>query len=110
MGRVARRRVGHRLWGWRVGCGVVSNSAANDAVTRSGRGVIMLVPVMSNTRSMHPFQVLLDLRDAGLARPPKAQAEQVRSVSITRVVRQLGWIGAEDMARIDKALRIHLSL
>lgn len=89
---------------------VVSNNAANDAASRTGRGVITVVPVTSNTRSLYPFQVLLQPEGTGLGIQSKAQAEQVRSISVTRAVRQLGWADAEILAQLDEALRVHLSL
>lgn len=89
---------------------VVSNNAANDSAAKSGRGVITIVPITSNARVVYPFQVLLEAGSSGLAKASKAQAEQVRSVAVLRLVRQLGWVGAEEMAGIDDALRMHLSL
>lgn len=89
---------------------VVSNNTANDAATRSGRGVVTVLPITANVRIVHPFQVALHGAGTGLSQPSKAQAEQVRSVSLSRVVRHLGWVGAESMAAVDDALRTHLSL
>lgn len=89
---------------------VVSNNTANGAASRSERGVITVVPVTSNTARVYDFQVLLPAREAGLPRDSKAQAEQVRTVSLTRVSSIVGWLGAERMAEIDEALRLHLAL
>lgn len=89
---------------------VVSNDHANAAAARSGRGVVTVVPLTSNTSRVWPFQVLLAAEDTGLARESKAQAEQVRSVAVERVGGALGELGAERMAEVDEALRLHLAL
>lgn len=89
---------------------IVSNDAANATATRLGRGVITVVPVTSNTARVYPFQVLLPARQTGLPRDSKAQAEQVRSVSVERVGKQLGQLSAALITELDRALRVHLSL
>ena len=69
---------------------VVSNDAANSTASRLGRGVITVVPVTSNTDRVYPFQVLLPAAATGLRSDSKAQAEQIRSVAIERIGRQVG--------------------
>ncbi len=89
---------------------VVSNDGANTAATRLGRGVITVVPVTSSTARVYPFQVLLPAELTGLREDSKAQAEQVRSVSVDRVGRTLGSVPGRVMAELDQALRLHLAL
>ena len=89
---------------------VVSNDAANAAATRLGRGVITVVPVTSSTGRVYPFQVLLPAPQTGLPRDSKAQAEQVRSISVERVSKRVGQLPAALIADLDQALRVHLSL
>ncbi len=89
---------------------VVSSNAVNDSIERRGRGVVTVVPITANLLHIFPFQVLLPGDDTGLALDSKAQAEQVRSVSTERLVRQIGVVGAEKMRQVDDALRLHLSL
>lgn len=89
---------------------IVSNNAANASATRRGRGVVTVVPVTSNVRSIYPFQVLLSQESTGLPTHSKAQAEQVRSISTDRLVRPIARLTAELMGRVDDALRLHLSL
>ena len=64
----------------------------------------------SNTARVLPFQVLLPAATTGLTSDSKAQAEQVRAVSVTRIGRPVGWVDAELMGEVDEALRLHLSL
>ena len=65
---------------------VVSNDSANAVAARLGRGVVTVVPATSNVERVLPFQVLLPSARAGLGVDSKAQAEQVRSVSVERSV------------------------
>lgn len=89
---------------------VVSNDRANAAADRSGRGVVTIVPVTSNVSRVYPFQVLIPVGAAGLRADSKAQAEQVRSVSVDRLGHVLGQVPGELMAQVDAALRLHLEL
>ncbi|HET6501313.1 MAG TPA: type II toxin-antitoxin system PemK/MazF family toxin [Amycolatopsis sp.] len=89
---------------------IVSNDGANSIATRLGRGVVTVVPITSNVARVYPFQVLLKASDCGLRQDSKAQAEQVRSVSVERVGRKAGQVPPAVMARIDHALKVHLGL
>jgi mRNA interferase MazF len=89
---------------------VVSNNGANSSVTRTGRGVVTVVPLSSNVTRVLPFQVFLPASRSGLRKDSKAQTEQVRCVSRLRVGRQLGQLPAAQVAQIDSALRVHLGL
>jgi mRNA interferase MazF len=89
---------------------IVSNDAANGAAARLGKGVITVVPVTSNVVRVYPFQVLLPAGSAGLRVDSKAQAEQIRTVSVERLGPLLGVLGLPAMASLEAALRLHLSL
>ena len=88
---------------------IVSNDAANLTATRLGRGVVTVVPLTSNVARIYPFQVLVPA-GPGLERDSKAQAEQVRSIAVERVVARLGAVPGALMLEIDEALRLHLGL
>ncbi|PZQ88407.1 MAG: mRNA interferase MazF9 [Leifsonia xyli] len=88
---------------------IVSNNTANAAATRTG-GVVTVVPLTGNTARVHPFQVLLPAGATGLPRDSKAQAEQVRTVSVARIRSAAGWATTELMRELDAALRLHLGL
>lgn len=88
---------------------VVSNNTANAAAARAG-GVITVVPLTSNTRRVYPFQVLIPAAQTGLPRDSKAQAEQLRSVSVTRIRDAAGWMPDDLMRELDAAIRVHLAL
>lgn len=89
---------------------VVSNDGANATAQRLGRGVITVVPVTTSTARVHPFQVLLPAAGTGLALDSKAQAEQVRSISVERLAARVGRVDPAHMAALDEALRLHLDL
>lgn len=89
---------------------IVSNDRANATAVRLGRGVVTVVPVTSNTRRVLPFQVFLDAGVTGLRMDAKAQAEQVRSISVERLGPVLGRLTAPLMNELDEALRLHLGL
>lgn len=89
---------------------IVSNDGANATAARLNRGVITVVPVTSSTSRVFPFQVRIPAGTAGLQRDSKAQAEQVRSVSVDRVASALGVLSASQLEQLDDALRLHLSL
>ncbi len=89
---------------------IVSNNGANATAARLGRGVLTVVPITSNVSRIYPFQVLVTAEESGLDRDSKAQAEQVRSVSLERIGATLGSVPAPLMLRVDESLRLHLSL
>lgn len=89
---------------------IVSNDGANTTAARLGHGVVTVVPVTSNVGRVYPFQVLLPGAETGLDRDSKAQAEQVRSVSVERVSHKVGAVPPVLMLAVDDALRLHLAL
>ena len=89
---------------------IVSNDGANVAAERSGKGVITVVPVTSNISRVYPFQVLLLAAVTGLEHDSKAQAEQVRSISVERLGPVVGEVPPDLMVNLDEALRLHLAL
>lgn len=89
---------------------IVSNDRANRRAAELGRGTVTVVPVTSNVVRVLPFHVLLAPAGSGLSVPSKAQAEQVRSIDVSRLTSRLGQISGSLVADLDNALRLHLSL
>lgn len=89
---------------------IVSNDGANRTASTLGRGVITVVPVTSNVSRLYPFQVLLPSARCGLETDSKAQAEQVRSISVGRLADLAGAVPPDLMSELDEALRLHLDL
>lgn len=88
---------------------LVSNDRANAMAARLERGVVTVVPVTSNVSRVFAFQVRL-APSSGLAVESKAQAEQVRPVSVQRLGPALGQLPTGAMAAVEDALRLHLDL
>ncbi|KRE31277.1 type II toxin-antitoxin system PemK/MazF family toxin [Agromyces sp. Soil535] len=96
-------------------CVLVSNDGANSVATRLGRGVVTVVPLTSNVaRVFSGFEALVsdrgELATMGLRAPLKAQAAQLRAVSVERVRSTIGRCPARVLDAIDEAIRFHLSL
>jgi mRNA interferase MazF len=89
---------------------LVSTDRANATAGDLGRGVVTVVPITSNVTRIFPFQVALPAELTGLRVDSKAQAEQVRSVSVQRLGSVLGRIPPSIMDAVDDALRLHLDL
>lgn len=89
---------------------LVSNDRANATAARLGRGVVTIVPITSTVTQVFAFQVLLPADETGLRVDSKAQAEQVRSVSVDRIGHVLGRVPTHLMTQLDDALRLHLQL
>lgn len=64
----------------------------------------------SNITRIYSFQVLLPAHQTGLPQDSKAQAEQVRSVSVERIGGLLGRLPAALVTELDRALGVQLNL
>jgi len=89
---------------------IVSNDRANARAAQLGRGVATIVPVTSNVTRVLPFQVLLPADRTGLQLDSKAQAEQMRSVDVTRLSARIARVPPDLVSELDEALRLHLDL
>ena len=92
-------------------CVIVSADAGNRTAERLGRGVITVVPLTTNIARVYEFQALIPASPStGLARDSKVQAEQVRSLDVTRFDRRIGVLSREQMTAVEAALMSHLAL
>ena len=96
-------------------CVLVSNDGANSIATRLGRGVVTIVPLTTNvTRVFGGFETAVYEADylerMGLGGPSKAQAAQIRSISVERVRGVIGRCPGAVLEAIDDAIRFHLSV
>ena len=65
---------------------IVRNGGANMSTAMIGCGIVTVVPLTTYTDRIHPFHVFLAAADTGLRHDSKAQAEQVRSIAVERIV------------------------
>jgi mRNA interferase MazF len=84
---------------------VVQNEAANHSST-----TVTIIPLSTSVGRVYPFQVRIPAGEAGLDRESKALCEQIRTVSRTRLLAQMGTLDQGRLAEIHKAVDRHLWL
>lgn len=82
-------------------CVVVSVDEANDTIPR-----LIVVPLTSNTRSVHAGQTLIDVNGT----ISKATCDQMRAVDKKRIYKKLGAITKFEMLALEKAMLVLLGL
>jgi mRNA interferase MazF len=80
---------------------VVSNDAANRLLNR-----LQVIPLTSNVDRLYPGEAIVTLD--GERR--KAMANQLTTVSTLRLRDLIGSLSREDVAAVDKAIRVQLAL
>jgi mRNA interferase MazF len=82
-----------------------------DAINQNSP-VVIVVPVtdLSNKKRIYPSLVVLRTGDGGLPKDSVALAEQVRAISTTRFIKQLGHLGPRSITEVGAALKIALDL
>jgi mRNA interferase MazF len=94
-------------WGGRRPVVIVSR----DAITASSPNVIVL-PMFSleNFQKIYPSQTVLRSNDSGLIGDGVVMAEQIRTISETRLQRYVSHLSAEALKKIDEILKVTLAL
>lgn len=80
---------------------VISNNAANAVLNR-----LQVIPITSRTDRLYPGEALIELN----GEKRKAMADQIATVSKTRLGKRIGVISAEGMRRIEDAVMLQLGL
>ncbi|MGH8523247.1 MAG: type II toxin-antitoxin system PemK/MazF family toxin, partial [Gammaproteobacteria bacterium] len=67
---------------------------SNDANNRAG-SMVTVLPITSNISRVYPFEILLAVRESGLPKPSKVQAQQIRTIAKQRITgNQVGRLAA----------------
>ncbi|MGH9738830.1 MAG: type II toxin-antitoxin system PemK/MazF family toxin [Candidatus Acidiferrales bacterium] len=84
---------------------------SRDSISQNSL-VVLVVPVTDrrHKQRIYPSQVVLKQGDGGLTKESVALGGQVRAISTSRFIRQMGHLSANGIAEIGQALRIALDL
>ena len=85
---------------------IVSNDKNNEF-----SGTVTILPITSKKlERVYPFEVFLSKGMANLPKNSKVKADQIRTLDKSRLVTLIGKLGKGEMARIEKAIKIHLAI
>jgi len=85
---------------------IVSNNANNRVAN-----TITILPLTPNTVPVRPFEVLVIAKLTGLPKDSKVLAQQIRTISRTRVApKKIEGLDQALMQQVETAIKLHLAL
>ena len=85
---------------------IVSNNENNEFAQ-----TVTVLPLTGRAAPRpYPFEVLVPRGIAGMRLNSRVKANQIRTVDKARLIRYVGQLPAEYMARVHDAMRVHLNL
>jgi mRNA interferase MazF len=74
-------------------------------------GTVTVLPVTSgNLDKIYPFEVFLRKGSGDLPKDSKVKADQIRTLDKARLVKRIGKLRDNEIAEIEKAMRVHLGM
>jgi mRNA interferase MazF len=80
---------------------IISNDASNKSLNR-----IQVVPLSSKTEKLYPSEVLVVFE----GKENKAMADQIATVSKTRLFHRVAVLSQADMFKVEQAVKIQLEI
>lgn len=80
-----------------------------DRLNASRAGLVIVIPMTTARRGI-PTHVEIEAGPSGLAQTSYAKAEDIKSVSVDRLVHRLGQAPTTDVARLGRAVGLLLEL
>ena len=73
--------------------------------------ITIIAPITSqNIEKVYPIEVILDKKSSGLEKISKILLNQIRAIDKRRLIKKLGRLDYETMAKIDYSIKISLGL
>ena len=73
--------------------------------------ITIIAPITSqNIEKAYPIEVILDKKGSGLEKTSKVLLNQIRAIDKRRLIKKLGKVDYETMAKVDASIKISLGL